>query len=100
MTFKNKRLNFDLVLNGGNKTIMLDKEFKYYQKHQSELVKKYNGRFLIIKDEKGQGDFGTHLDAYTEAKKKFKVGTFLIQHCIPGKESYTQLYHTHRVVFH
>ena len=77
---------------------MLNTEFKYYQKHQQELVEKYNGKFLIIKDEKIEGAFSTQLEAYIEAKKKFEVGTFLIQLCTPGKDSYTQSYHS-RVAF-
>jgi uncharacterized protein (DUF1330 family) len=77
---------------------VLNTEFKYYQKHQQELVEKYNGKFLIIKDEKIEGAFSTQLEAYIEAKKKFEVGTFLIQLCTPGKDSYTQSYHS-RVAF-
>lgn len=77
---------------------MLDKEFKYYQDHQSELVEKYNGKFLVIKDQKVEGVYGTQLEAYTEAKKKFELGTFLIQHCSPGKSDYTQSFHS-RVAF-
>ena len=30
---------------------MLEKEFTYYLDHQSELVEKYNGKFLVIKGE-------------------------------------------------
>jgi len=77
---------------------MLDKEFKYYQDHQEELVKKYNGKFLVIKDENVQGVYNSHVEAYTEAKKQFRVGTFLIQHCFAGIESYTQSFHS-RVAF-
>jgi uncharacterized protein (DUF1330 family) len=48
---------------------MLDKEFKYYTSHQDELVKKYNGKFLVIRDENVEGAYNTQLEAYTEAKK-------------------------------
>ena len=77
---------------------MLDKEFKYYKDHQEDLVREYNGKFLVIKDERIQGVYDTELEAYTESKKKFDLGTFLIQHCSPGKESYTQTFHS-RVAF-
>lgn len=77
---------------------MLDKEFKYYQEHQEELLKNYNGKFLVIKDEKIQGAYNTQLEAYSEAKKKFEVGTFLIQLCSPGTSDYTQSFHS-RVAF-
>ena len=77
---------------------MLDKEFIYYKDHQEDLVREYNGKFLVIKDERIQGAYDTELEAYTESKKKFDLGTFLIQHCSPGKESYTQTFHS-RVAF-
>jgi hypothetical protein len=78
---------------------MLEKEFKYYQEHQKELVKKYNGKYLIIYGNKVEGAYDSHIAAYTEGKKKYKVGKFLIQHCTPGEASYTQYYYTSRVSF-
>lgn len=77
---------------------VLKKEFEYYLKNQDELVKKYAGRYIVIKDETVIGDYKTTTEALEEAKKKYKEGTFLIQLCIPGKESYTQTYHS-RVSF-
>jgi hypothetical protein len=76
----------------------LDKDFKYYLDHQKELVSKYNGRFLVIKDEAIVGDYDSEMQAYMEAKKKYELGTFLIQHCLPGAESVTQTFHS-RVSF-
>jgi len=29
---------------------MLDKEFKYFVDHQNDLVQKYSGRYIVIKD--------------------------------------------------
>jgi len=77
---------------------MLEKEFKYFKAHQEELVKKFEGRFLVIKDESIVGDYSTEAEAYNEAKRKFELGTFLIQHCLPGKDAYTQTFHS-RVAF-
>jgi hypothetical protein len=77
---------------------MLDKEFNYYRNHQSELVKKYDGKFIVIREEMVVGAYGTQVEAYTEAKKKYEVGTFLIQHCTPGLISYTHSFHS-RVAF-
>jgi len=76
----------------------LEKEFKYYVDHQDELVKKYNGKFIVIHGENVLGAFGSDLEAYTEAKKKYDVGTFLIQKVDPGQTSYTQSFHS-RVAF-
>lgn len=72
----------------------LEKEFRFYKEHQDELVQKYNGKFLAIVGDEVVGVYDSELAAYTEAKKKYRVGTFLIQHCLPGKESYTETYHS------
>ena len=77
---------------------MLEKEFKYYLDNQVELVKKYNGKYIVIKDEKVVGIYDTELEAYNESKKKYELGTFLIQLCIKGKDSYTQSFNS-RVIF-
>ncbi len=77
---------------------MLQKEFQYYLDHQKELVKKYDGRFLVIVGEKVVNDYKTELEAYEDSIRKYKPGTFLIQYCSPGTESYTQTFHS-RVAF-
>jgi hypothetical protein len=79
---------------------MLDQEFKYYLEHQSELVKSHFGRYVIIKGEAILGDFGTEIEAIIHAKNvlKLQLGTFLVQHCMPGEENYTQYFHS-RVMF-
>ena len=77
---------------------MLEKEFQYYLEHQEELVKKYNGKFLVIKGNEVIGIFGSEDVAYFETEKQHEPGTFLIQFCEPGDSAYTQTYHS-RVVF-
>lgn len=82
------------------KAIMTDlkKLFQYYLDHQEELVSEYNGKFIVIKDEGVVGAYDSELDAYQDSVKKFELGTFLIQQCSPGEESYTQTFRT-RVIF-
>ncbi len=77
---------------------MLEKEFKYYLANQSELVKEYLGKFLVIKGESVVGAFGSEIEAYNDSAKKYELGTFLIQECLPGKDNYTQIFHS-RVLF-
>ena len=72
----------------------LQKELEYFKAHQDELVKKHRGKFLVIKDQQVQGVYETEFAAYTEAKKKFDLGSFLIQQCLPGQESYTQSFYS------
>ncbi len=76
----------------------LEKEFKYYLEHQKELVKKYNGKFIVIKDCEVIGAFDSELEAVEKTAEKHELGTFLVQKCEPGSESYTQTYHS-RVLF-
>ena len=76
----------------------LEKEFKYYLEHQDELVKKYNGKFIVIKNCEVIGVFDSELEAVEKTAEKYELGTFLVQKCEPGAESYTQTYHS-RVLF-
>ena len=77
---------------------MLEKEFSYYLKNQEELVKKYNGKFIVIIGEDVVGSYDSFEDALVESQSKYELGTFLIQQCLPGEDNYTQTFHT-RVVF-
>lgn len=76
----------------------LEKEFQFYLDHQKDLVKKHNGKFLVIKECAVVGAYDTEFEAIEKASKKYELGTFLVQKCEPGKESYTQTYHS-RVCF-
>jgi len=72
----------------------LEEEFHFYIDHQDELVKQYNGRVIVIKNCKVIGDFDSEIEAVTETSKEHELGTFLVQMCKPGKESYTQTFHS------
>ena len=76
----------------------LKKEFEYYLEHQDDMVKQYNGKFVVIKDCAVIGAFDSEIEAIRETTKKYELGTFLVQKCEPGSASYTQTYHS-RVVF-
>ena len=68
---------------------MLEQEFKYYLEHQDELVKKYNGQYLVIHGNKVQQSFEKQMDAYQWGTRHFELGTFLLQLCTPGDAAYT-----------
>jgi hypothetical protein len=87
------------VLTGGSKMpSILEKEFEFYLENQTELVKKYQGKFLVIKDRTVIGAFDTEIEAIESASSQHELGTFLVQICEPGPESYTQTFHS-RVAF-
>ncbi|HYV90184.1 MAG TPA: DUF5678 domain-containing protein [Chitinophagales bacterium] len=77
---------------------MLEKEFQYYLDHQPELVEKYQGKFVVIQDEKVIGIYDSEIEAYTKSIKENELGTFLIQEAQPGDKNYTQRFHS-RVIF-
>jgi len=76
----------------------LEKEFKYYLYNQDELVKKYNGKVIVIKNQKVIGVYDSEITAIQETSKNESLGTFLVQKCTLDKDNYKQTYHS-RVVF-
>ena len=69
-------------------------EFEYYVAHQEELVKKYNGKFIVIMGHEVINSYNSEVEAIEETSKTHKLGTFLVQKCEPGEESYTQTFHS------
>jgi hypothetical protein len=68
---------------------MLEAELEYFKTHQAELVEKYGGRVLVLRDHEVVHVAATPLEAYLAAKARFEPGTFMIQPCDPGPEAYT-----------
>jgi hypothetical protein len=82
------------VTGGSTQRIGLEREFDYYLEHQDELVERYDGRVIVIKDGEVLGDYDSHIDAVTETKKTHEMGTFLVQAVSPGAGAYTQRFHS------
>lgn len=72
----------------------LEQEFAYYKAHQDELVEKYRGKVVVIKGDLVIGVYDNELEAVNETSKEHKLGTFLVQKCVPGPEAYSQTYHS------
>lgn len=77
---------------------LLKSEFEWYLSNQDELVKKYNGKYLVIKDCNVVGVYDDKESAYFDSEEKYGLGEFIIQLCTPGNEAYTQSF-TSRVSF-
>tara|TARA_R110001592_G_scaffold261377_1_gene526281 strand:+ start:508 stop:744 length:237 start_codon:yes stop_codon:yes gene_type:complete len=77
---------------------MLEKEFKYYLDNQDDFVSKYEGKYLVIVDEEVVGVYDSDEEAFFESEKSYESGSFLIQYCESGDNSYTQTFHS-RVSF-
>lgn len=65
---------------------MLTKEYEYYRKKIKKLYSKYGDGFLIIKNQSVIGAYKTEKEALTAALKTEKLGTFLVQQCVPSIE--------------
>lgn len=68
--------------------------FDYYISNQDALVHEYEGRVLVIVDQKVVGVYDSELEAYEHAKVDYPMGEFLIQRCSPGPASYTHTFHS------
>jgi hypothetical protein len=77
---------------------MLDAEYKFYKDNQKELLDKYEGRYVVIQGQSVLGHYSSEVEAYNETRKKYEVGTFLIQKVSREPEGYSQSFHS-RVVF-
>ena len=76
----------------------LEKEFRFYIEHQDEMVEKYDGKIIVIKDGVVLGAYDDELAAITETRKTHELGTFLVQRVSPGSAAYSQTFHS-RVAF-
>lgn len=74
------------------------KEFQYYKDHQEELVRKYLGKFIVIRGEEVVADYDNEDTAYFESEQKYGLGDFFIIKCQEGSDSHTQTYFS-RVIF-
>lgn len=78
---------------------MVQELFKYYLDNQNELVKKYNGKYLVITSDGVAGVYDTEPQGYYAAVSQFGLGNFLLQLCTPGDSAYTQHFFSPRVSF-
>ena len=68
----------------------LEREFHYYLAHQDELVQKYDGKYIVIKETEVLGAYDSEWEAVQETTKHgHELGTFFVQKCEPGEDAYT-----------
>lgn len=72
----------------------LKKNYDYYTGNHDEIVKKYLGKFIIIKDEKIVDAYDTFEEAFQKSSEKYELGTFIIQKCTENIEEDTQIFHS------
>ncbi len=69
-------------------------EFEYYLEHQSVLAERYNGKFIVIKNQEVLGEYDDQMDAINVTAQEHDLGTFLVQKCDPDPESTMQTFHS------
>lgn len=70
----------------------------FYIEHQDNLVKKYDGQFIVLYNGKFVKNFKDLDSALSFGVPKYGKGNFSIQEVSPGPESYTATFHS-RVSF-
>lgn len=72
----------------------LKKNLDWYIANQKTLAADYNGKVLLIVDQKLVGVFDQMADAYAAAMKSYQPGAFTLQPCSPTPDSYTVMFYT------
>jgi len=78
---------------------MIKDLFQYYLRNQDQLLKEYNGKYLVITKDGVAGAFDTEAGAYYDAKEKYGLGQFIVQLCTPGDDAYSQQFFSPIVAF-
>lgn len=76
----------------------LEREFEFYLERQGELVSRYRGKFVVIRDGEVIGAYDDEIEAIEKTAQRFPLGSFLVQKCEPGADSHTQTFHSPVVV--
>ncbi len=77
-------------------TVALQAEYEYYLAHKNEIVKQYDGKFVVLKGQQLLGAYDDEIEALRETTKTHKLGTFMV-HKVSSHED-TQIFHS-SVVF-
>ena len=65
-------------------------QLEMYIENQSDLLNKYNGQIIAVRDGKFLGAYRDKLDAYRDMKSRgLKDGQYMIVQCTPGDSAYT-----------
>ena len=67
----------------------IDKQFRYFLDNQDDLVRDFQGKAVVLKDDRVQASFDDGFQAFLYGRTYFPPGTFIIQRCVRGKDAYT-----------
>ena len=66
-----------------------DDDLEYFKENQEELVKKFDGKQLVIHERDVVAAFDTVGEAFDFGCKTYGAGNFSIQRCVAGESAYT-----------
>ena len=58
---------------------MLDVEREYFDQNREDLLRKFPGKFVVVKGQRVLGAFGSIQDALGEGAKEFGMTSFLVR---------------------
>jgi len=67
-------------------SVNLKPEYQYYLDNKSEFLKKYEGKFIVIKNKEVIGVYSNVHEAVEHTAKTVTLGTFLVQHVSPDED--------------
>lgn len=77
----------------------LQTDFQFFVDNHASLFEEYPNMYLVISDKKVLFTRPTFEEAYKMALDNgLPIGSFIVQQCTEGDESYTQTFHS-RVIF-
>ena len=68
---------------------MQSADFEWFKANIDALYDKYGASFLAIKDKRVLGAYKSYGEGVRSTMKKEQLGTFIVQRCGKGEESYT-----------
>ena len=86
------------VVTKKSKDIPNFKEYLWYLANEEDLLSRYYGRFVVIKDEAVIADYSNKIAAWRETIKSHVPGTFIIHHCVPDSEKRMRRLTNHQLV--
>ncbi|MEI8200761.1 MAG: hypothetical protein WCG21_11925 [Eubacteriales bacterium] len=76
----------------------LQEEFNYFEKNKESLIDKYQGKYIVIKNNEVLGAYNDTLSAINKTRETEALGTFLVQFCDSASANSKQMFYS-RVSF-
>ena len=73
---------------------MLEQEFRYYIQNQAKLSAEFDGKVLVIKNQKVIGVYDSKGEALKKTVVDHELGSFLIQACSSDPNSVVNTFHS------